>query len=92
MNKEYSIAEARNNLAAIVRELATTHRVRFTRRGKPVAVLIDIDEYERLVSGTGQFWQHYAEFRERVDLAELNIAPDLFDDVRDASPGREVTW
>ncbi|MCB0157012.1 MAG: type II toxin-antitoxin system Phd/YefM family antitoxin [Caldilineaceae bacterium] len=92
MDKEYSLADARNNLTAIVRELSSTHRVRFTRRGKPVAVLMDIDEYERLVSGMGQFWQNYTDFRARVDLADLDIAPELFSDARDSSSGREFSW
>ena len=48
MNDAYSIAEAKNNLSSLVREAERSHPVRLTRRGKPVAVLISTQQYERL--------------------------------------------
>jgi prevent-host-death family protein len=48
MNAAYSIAEAKNNLARLVHEAEQGHAVRLTRRGKPVAVLISTEQYERL--------------------------------------------
>ena len=44
MPKSFSIAEARHNLAAVVHELDRKPRIQFTRRGKPVAVLLSIRE------------------------------------------------
>ncbi|MEW6569314.1 MAG: type II toxin-antitoxin system prevent-host-death family antitoxin, partial [Chloroflexota bacterium] len=40
MTKRYSIAEARQNLAAVVHELERRARIELTRRGKPVAVML----------------------------------------------------
>lgn len=92
MIKEYSIAEARNQFTTIVRDLETTPSIQLTRRGKPVAMLLAIEEYERLAAGRAGFWDNYQAFRNAVDLADLDIDPAIFDDLRDTSPGREVTW
>jgi prevent-host-death family protein len=92
MLKEYSIAEVRNHLTALIREVEQKSPIKLTRRGKPVAVLLSIQEYERLVSGKSQFWEAYSTFRESHNLSSLNIQPDLFAADRDRSPGREVDW
>jgi prevent-host-death family protein len=94
MARRYSIAQARNNLAAIVHELEHLEAldgVEITRRGESVAVLISKQEYDRLRSSKTLFSQFYPAFRERANLEELNIDPDeIWGDVRDKSPGREV--
>ena len=91
MIKEYSIAEARNQFAAIVHDLKMTPSIQLTRRGKPVAMLLAIEEYERLAAGRSGFWDNYQAFRNTVDLAGLDIDPAIFGGLRDSSPGREVT-
>jgi prevent-host-death family protein len=48
MNDAYSIAEAKNNLSGLVHAAEQGYPVRLTRRGKPVAVLISTEQYERL--------------------------------------------
>jgi len=48
MNDAYSIAAAKNNLSSLVHEAEQGHPVRLTRRGKPVAVLISTEQYERI--------------------------------------------
>lgn len=50
MEKDYTIAEAKQDLPAIVHEVERTGRARITRRGRPVAVVLSIAEYERLQS------------------------------------------
>ncbi len=50
MLKKYSIAEARHDLAAIVKELEQQPAIQITRRGQPVAVLVSAREFERLSS------------------------------------------
>ena len=93
MIKKYSIAEARDNLPGVVHEAEAGTRVELTRRGKPVAVLLGLDEFERLASGRRSFWESYAEFRREFDLAELGIDPDeIFGGLRDSSPGRDFSW
>jgi prevent-host-death family protein len=91
MAKQYSIAEARNHLPAIVHDAEKGKPVQLTRRGKPVAVLLSIDAYERLSRTRPDFWSALQAFRERRDLAEVDV-DEIFADVRDRSPGREVKW
>lgn len=90
MEKTYSIAQARDNLAALLKTLRRDSVVRITRRGKPVAVLLSLDDYDRLTSRKVGFWSAYTAFRERVGLAALDIGPDVFEAVRDREPGRDV--
>ncbi|HRI56515.1 MAG TPA: type II toxin-antitoxin system Phd/YefM family antitoxin [Anaerolineae bacterium] len=87
MIKEYSIAEARNQFAAIVHDLKTTPSIQLTRRGKPVAMLLTIEEYERLAAGRAGFWDNYQAFCNTVDLAKMDIDPAIFGGLRDPSPG-----
>jgi len=88
--KSYSIAEARDQFAAIVQDVGHTNAIEVTRRGKPVAVLVSLKQYQRLLTGKQDFWDLYVAFREQFDLEELAIEPAIFEDVRDNSPGREV--
>lgn len=87
--KRYSIAEARHNLAAIVHELEAQPLIELTRRGEPVAVLLEIDAYRRLRGGAGGFWELYELFRSSVDASALAGPDDPFADLRDPAPGRE---
>ena len=93
MAKKYSIAEARDNFPGVVHEVEGGARVELTRRGKPVAVLMGIAEYEHLAEGRRDFWEAYEEFRREFDLTRLGIDPEeIFGNVRDPSPGREFSW
>jgi prevent-host-death family protein len=89
---KYTIAEARHNLAAIVHELEEKERVELTRRGEPVAVLLSMRAYQRLTAPKVSFSHAYQKFRQTYPLEELDIQPDVFDEVRDRSAGREVRW
>ncbi|MCB8944054.1 MAG: type II toxin-antitoxin system Phd/YefM family antitoxin [Ardenticatenaceae bacterium] len=89
----YSIAEARNQFAAIVRDAEETNRpVQVTRRGQPVAVILSAEEYGRLLKQREKrdFWQAYLDWREEWQVDEWDDTDDPFADVRDKSPGREI--
>ncbi len=88
----YSLAEARNHLTAIVRRVEQSTAVALTRRGKPVAVILSIEEYQRLAAPRASFSSTFARYREAVDLAALDLGPQVFADVRDRNPGREPPW
>ena len=92
MSKSYSISEARDNFAAIVHDVERDSAVELTRRDKPVAVLLSIGEYRRLLGGKETFWDAYSGLRDRFDLEGLNIVPSIFEGLRDVSPGRETIW
>ena len=91
MSKQYSIAEARNNLAAIVHELEATDSIELTRRGSPVAVLLAKDVYDRLQARNIGFWNAYKKYTSQVNLTELKIEPsEIFGGLRDQTPGRKI--
>ncbi len=92
MERQYSIAQARDHLAGIVHEVERGSPVELTRRGKPVAVILSLHEYRRLASEKKRdFWEAVEEFRRSVDPRDLE-GPDPFEGVRDRSPGREFEW
>jgi prevent-host-death family protein len=89
MSKDFSIAEARKRLPALVHAVESGPPVRLTRRGKPVAMLISLEEYEHLRPKRADLWQAIQAFRQRTDLAALDLE-ETFRGVRDRSPGRDV--
>jgi prevent-host-death family protein len=90
MSRRYSIAEARHDLAALVHELEGRDFIELTRRGEPVAIMLSLREYRRLAAGRDRFGDAYRAFRGKVDLPGLGIEPEVFEGVRDPSPGREA--
>ncbi len=46
--RQVSLADARNHLTTLVRDVEHGLRVELTRRGRPVAVLVSHQEYERM--------------------------------------------
>ncbi|MCL4266837.1 MAG: type II toxin-antitoxin system prevent-host-death family antitoxin [Anaerolineae bacterium] len=89
--KQISIVEARDHFTELVREVEENSGVQLTRRGKPVAVILSITEFNRLQKSESSFWDSYLTFRQQFDLIELAIEPETFADVRDRAVGRDVT-
>ena len=91
---EVSIAEARNSLTRLIYATEDGQVVHITRRGKPVAVLVSADTYEKLESAGSNpdFWQAIEDWRanEKFDWRELT--PDEVDEWRDRRPSREFSW
>lgn len=90
MQKQISIAEAKNRLPTIVHGVEKGPSVELTRRGKPVAVLLSIREYERLSRKYTGFWNAVSEFRRRMEDEGIEISEADLQGLRDLSPGREV--
>jgi antitoxin (DNA-binding transcriptional repressor) of toxin-antitoxin stability system len=67
--------------------------VELTRRGRPVAVLLSLTEFERLRRPRLDFWSACQQLRERFDLDKLDIDPDeVFAVSDDSSAGRDFSW
>ena len=88
--KSYSVAEARQNLARLIRSAERGRAVRITRRGKPVAVLLSASGYLALASEAPSFLEAVGAVRERLGVERLEIGDEDFVGLRDESPGREV--
>ncbi len=94
MDRQYSIAEARDHLPGLVRQVERGGPVELTRRGKPVAVLVSIEEYRRLAANrpSKTFMEAVEGFRRAPDFEPIDVDA-VFRDVRDQSPGRPpVEW
>ena len=90
MQKQFSISEAKNRLPTIVHYVEKGPSVELTRRGKPVAVLLSIQEYVQLSRKYSGFWRALSEFRRKVEDEGIEISDRDFKGLRDQSSGREV--
>ena len=92
MPKQYSIAQARDHLASIVHDVERVGPVELTRRGKPVAVVVSIDDYQRATTRTPGFLEAWEAFRQTTDLEGLAFTDEELALLRDRSPGRDFRW
>ena len=92
MQKQFSIAEAKSKLPAIVHSVEEGPSVKLTRHGRPVAVLLSIREYERLNRKREGFWSALMAFRKAVEKENIEISDSDFEALRDTSPGRKSEW
>ena len=89
MAKQFSIAEAKSKLPAIIHSVEDGPCVQVTRHGKPVAVLLSIREYELLVLKKKGFWSALIKFRSAMEKESIQIADADFEGLRDTSFGRK---
>jgi len=89
MEDQYTIAEAKNRLPSIVHCVEKGPSVKLTRRGRPVAVLISIEEYERLYRQKGNLWASLQSLRKNIENQDFEISDMDFDEIREKVPGRE---
>ena len=102
MLKQYSIDSAQDHLPEIVREAECGSPVELTREDEPVAVVLSVQEYDRLGRGLpngtsmpkrggGDLWEAIQKFRREADLEAIWADGDPFEGIRDKSPtgGRE---
>jgi prevent-host-death family protein len=90
MTRTYSVAEARSSLPAIIDQAESGLDVELTRRGKPVAVVISLREFERLRGDRPRFGAAYRTFLETHPLKEVGVDDDYFASGRERGSGREV--
>lgn len=90
MAQSYAIAEARANLPTLIDEVAAGAAVQLTRRGKVIAVMISVEEYERLRAPRPSFQEAYQQFLKKHSPAQAGLEPGFANKLRDRSPGRKV--
>jgi prevent-host-death family protein len=90
MAQRYSIAQARLKLSTIVDEVEAGQGVQLTRRGKPVAVVLSVREFERLRRKRGNFGAAYEAFLQEHALNESGLERNFAASVRDRSRGRQI--
>ena len=89
--KSYSIVEARNQFAALVRDAEQSAKpVRVTRHGKPVVVILSMEEYQKMRQPPQRDWMtDYLAWRAQWGVDDWDDDFDPWADVRDKSAGRE---
>ncbi len=92
MQNQYTVSEAKNKLPAIIHSVEMGPSVQLTRRGRPVAVLISVAEYDKLRGGYNNFWDTLTAFRKRMQAVQVDISERDFETIRDSSTGREVDF
>jgi prevent-host-death family protein len=90
MAHRYSVAEARAHLPSIIDQAEAGETVELTRRGRPVAVVLSREAFERLRAERPRFSDVYRAFRARFPLEEVGLERNFAASVRDRSPGRSV--
>ncbi len=76
--KTVSVAEAKNRLTELLREVERGTPLAISRRGRAVAVVIGNGEYERLraAAGAADFSAWLANWRTRAGAGFEGISPD----------------
>jgi prevent-host-death family protein len=90
LTKQYSIAQARDRLPSIVHEVERGQPVELTRRGRPVAVVMSLRDYERIAGRRPGFAAALAAFLASTEPGELGFVDEDFAGLRDRSPGRDL--
>lgn len=90
MPKRYSIAAARSNLPAIVDRAEAGQETELTRRGKPVAVVVSVGEFERFRGS--RFGDAYGRFLKANPLSDIGLENGFFDSARARDAGRKVKF
>lgn len=90
MAQRYAIAEARANLPTLINEVEAGAAIELTRRGKVVAVMISVAEYQRLRGQRASFQEAYQQFLKKHSLEEVGLEPDFARKLRDRGTGRKV--
>lgn len=92
MQEQYSTQQLSSHLPEVLKQIEEGNSVEITQEGKTFAVMLSASEYRRLTATKSSFWQSVQDFRASHDLEELEMESDVFADVRDRSPGREVNF
>ncbi|HEV2718867.1 MAG TPA: type II toxin-antitoxin system prevent-host-death family antitoxin [Thermoanaerobaculia bacterium] len=96
MSKQLSIAEARGKLDNLVHDAELGEATEITRGDERVAVLLSWQEYERLAGPQPPLpprkspWTAYQEWRRTADFDAIGDPDEVWGNVRDPSPGRDV--
>jgi prevent-host-death family protein len=92
MVRKVSIAQARDHLTVLLRDVERGKKVELTRRGKPVAVLVSCAEYDRLRGARPSLHEAWLAWRARLPSDFEGFTNDEIASWRDAGPGRDFRW
>jgi prevent-host-death family protein len=91
MSHRYSIADARTSLPTIVDQAEAGLKIELTRRGKPVAVVVSLREFERLRGDRPRFGAAYKTFLKKYSPEDVALDNEFASSTRAKGVGREVS-
>ena len=86
----YSIAETKNNLSQLVHKAEEGELIQITRRGHSVAVLLSIEEFEKIKQPAASPADALKQFLGNKDFKNVDIDTQIFDDLRAKQSGRDI--
>ena len=91
--KTSTIAEAKNNLSHLIHRLEVEEPIHLTRYGKPVAVMMSENQYQKLVSPPKSINLAIMNWRSQLDEAsDVGLTNNELNGIRKESVGREFSW
>jgi prevent-host-death family protein len=89
--KTSTIAEAKNNLPQLIRQLELDETIHLTRHGKPVAVMLSEANYQKLTQKNQGLYQAIQHWRGQWEgdgaLTEAELKK-----IRTSGQGRDFSW
>ncbi|HOE76923.1 MAG TPA: type II toxin-antitoxin system prevent-host-death family antitoxin [Rectinema sp.] len=92
MSRSVSVAEAKNKLPSILREVEEGSIVEITRYGKAIAMVVPEREYRRMAESGQGFWASLEQVRQHISSEGIVIDENDFKDLRDPLSGRTFVW
>ena len=86
------MAEAKNKLPSIIREVEEGSIVEITRYGKAVAMVLSERDYRRMVESGQGFWASLGKVRSLISSEGIAIDESDLRNLRDPLPGRAFVW
>ncbi len=89
-----TIAEAKYNLSQLINQLETGEAIHLTRYGKPVAVLISENQYQRAIGANKSLNSAILNWRSQFNQNDdIGFSDKELQALRkESSTGREFTW
>jgi len=91
--QSFSIADARSQLPTIIHTVEKGDVTQLTRRGKPVAILLSLKEYETLLLQVrGSLLHAFKSYQSLMRPVDDEISDEEVDSWRDVEIGRKLPW
>ena len=91
--KTSTIAEAKNNLSHLIHQLEVEEPIHLTRYGKPVAVMMSENQYQKLISPSKSLNLAILNWRSQLDEdSDVGLTDSELNVIRKESAGREFSW
>lgn len=89
--KTSTIAEAKNNLSQLIKQLQSDEPIHLTRHGKPVAVMLSEANYQKLTQKNNGLYHAIQQWRSQLD-SDIGLTASELENLRASGQGRDFSW